>query len=253
MFISNKILDWNLQIDSFHVHDSEWKIPHEGWRHAENILKNDAEKYHRIDAIATLKRAIDYRVKDLGAKYNLKGIGPEWKKKNKYEILAHFNIIKPIMLKKLLVIRNRIEHEHSAPPSLEACLELSEFVWYFLKSTDSFSQRVADSFILDESPELDNRHCFIVTPDIKNNWNLDVSGWLKNCYYSSSNQDNFFEIQNARIETFEQLKIRIGKHHTLGDYHAERADSDLHLDISSIENQEIREAFVLKYFESNSI
>ncbi|MFF0177018.1 hypothetical protein [Micromonospora profundi] len=57
-----------------------------------------------------------------------------------------------------VVSRNTLEHEDAAPPDDDACLALSEFVWYFLRSTDPLLKtRLSDiTYVGDfDDPEAD--------------------------------------------------------------------------------------------------
>ncbi|RSC92890.1 hypothetical protein [Tenacibaculum singaporense] len=254
MYITKEILNWNIQQNDFTFYNREWNTPYEGWNHAEKIISNHTSKYHRIDVIATLKRIIDYRVKDLSHKYNLKAINDDFKKKNNYERLAHLNIIRPIMLKKLLEVRNNVEHKHEQPPSLNICKELVEFVWYFLKSTDIFCHTVIDSYSLDEDPNHDSKYGLLVTPKIKKNWEIELRGWLTESQYSNSKKDGFLKIQIIDKETYEEFKIRQKNNLSsfIDDYHKNRADSDLYIREAIVEDKEVKNALIEKYFTANS-
>ena len=47
-----------------------------------------------------------------------------------------------MLLKRLIDVRNLIEHEDGPPPNKEVCAELSEFTWYFLRATDPAASAV---------------------------------------------------------------------------------------------------------------
>lgn len=254
MYISKEILNWNLQQESSTVYISDWDVPYEGWNHAENIISNYSDKFHRIDVIATLKRVIDYRVKDLSQTYNLKAINSELKKKNNYERLVYFNIIRPMMLEKLLEIRNNVEHKHEQPPSLNICKELVEFVWYFLKSTDPYCHSVLEEFSLNNESNPESKYGIVVTPEVQNNWKIQFRGWLTENDYSSSAKENFFIVNVANKETYKEFKNRTIDHldSFVIEYHKDRADTDLYITEAFVEAAEVRDILIKRYFTANS-
>ena len=120
------------------------KRPYELLSHVSSILKQHHSELHCSDVIAWLKRALFLRVKTINTLYNFKQL-PN-KKLNLLEQLAALDIIKPIMLKQLIKIRNNIEHNDAKPPSHSRCEEFWEYMWYFLKATDSLVSKVFNDF-----------------------------------------------------------------------------------------------------------
>jgi len=122
--------------------DPKWKRAYVIWSHANDILKVSNTDLFCIDAVSTLKRAIDHRIKLLFEIYRFKDIPIKEKPSGHYEILHHFGIIRSRMVKKLIEIRNKIEHEAAFPPDEEACRDYVELTWYFLRSTDFLVRQV---------------------------------------------------------------------------------------------------------------
>ena len=94
------------------------------------------------DGIAALRRAINQRVRHLFSSYALRTIGITPRPRGTLELLQHLGLIKPMLLKRLIDVRNLIEHEDGPPPNKEVCAELSEFTWYFLRATDPAASAV---------------------------------------------------------------------------------------------------------------
>jgi hypothetical protein len=68
--------------------------------------------------------------------YQLRKLQIGTKPKYDLELLQHFGIIRPFMLRRLIDLRNSVEHTDSSPPPTDECLMFADLVWYFLRSTD---------------------------------------------------------------------------------------------------------------------
>jgi hypothetical protein len=117
--------------------------PYETHQHACDRLAGDPSEFDRVDAITTLKRIVSRRVKELNENYCLRELPTGPKPKYNLALLEYFGIIRPFMLKRLIDIRNFVEHEDSIPPPTDECLMFADLVWYFLRSTD----KIAHGFI----------------------------------------------------------------------------------------------------------
>jgi hypothetical protein len=109
---------------------------YEIWSHARDRLTAKSTEFDRVDAITTLKRVVTQRIRALKTIYGFREMVVGEKLKTDLDVLSHLGIVRPLMLRQLIDLRNILEHEDGAPPDLEACSNLVEFVWYFLKSTD---------------------------------------------------------------------------------------------------------------------
>ncbi|MFJ7913908.1 MULTISPECIES: hypothetical protein [unclassified Lysinibacillus] len=136
-WISNEILNWESYSESSTVLEKEkgeraFRI----WEHAKNLIENNETEFHLADGITNLKRALNHRLKLIEEIYGFKFVEINNKPKGYMEILEIFGVVRPFLMKRLLTIRNGIEHNDEKPPSYERCIELLDVVWYFLKSTD---------------------------------------------------------------------------------------------------------------------
>ncbi len=127
-----------------------WKRPYKFLEHSENILSKQTSEFERSDVITNLRKAIDQRIRLMNNRYSFKSIPIAKSFSDNYELLEFLGIIRPKMLKKLIDIRNLVEHEDGEPPSQEECEVFLEFAWYFLRSTDLITQRVIDGIMFEE-------------------------------------------------------------------------------------------------------
>jgi len=136
VWIDPSWLTWKSWWDSASPLPYDSARPYEIQQHACDRLADDADEFDRVDAIMALRRVVAQRVKALKEIYNLRDlpIGP--KPKGDLELLSEFGIIRPFMLKRLVDIRNIVEHQDSSPPPTDECLMFADLVWYFLRSTD---------------------------------------------------------------------------------------------------------------------
>lgn len=141
---------WLESISSF-VDASLSQRAYAHWEHAEGLVQVASTEFQRIDVVTTLKRAVDHRVRLLHDVYTLRDVPLANLPKNSLERLQFFGIVRPLMLGKLVALRNAIEHEDASPPDLAECKELVEFVWYFLRSTDRLATVRTESFELHSS------------------------------------------------------------------------------------------------------
>lgn len=121
---------------------------YEHWEHAQAVVRVASTEFQRIDVITTLKRAVDHRNRAIHDLYKLREVPLSNLPKNSIERLQFFGVIRPLMVEKLLALRNAIEHEDASPPPLAECEALVEFVWYFLRSTDRLVTLTRDTYEL---------------------------------------------------------------------------------------------------------
>jgi hypothetical protein len=105
-------------------------------QHACDRLEGEPSRDDRGDTIIALRRVVGRRVKELTEIYELRKLPTGVKPKYDLELLEYFGIIRPFMLKRLIDLRNSVEHEDSSPPPTDECLMFVDLVWYFLRSTD---------------------------------------------------------------------------------------------------------------------
>ena len=118
-------------------------------QHACDRLAKDPDEFDRVDAITTLRRVVGRRVKELKEIYQLRELPTGAKPKGDLELLEYFGIIRPFMLRRLIDIRNFVEHQDSSPPPTDECLMFADLVWYFLRSTDGLAKLEVQMLIFD--------------------------------------------------------------------------------------------------------
>ncbi len=184
IWISQSFLEWPMSMDGSRAASeddaelSKLMRAWEFWQHAEKLLKSSPDNHQRADAVAALKRAIHQREESLDEIYQFNRIPLKQKPKGREQQLAYFGIIRPFMLRRIVDIRNAIEHRYSEPPSRDRCFEFLDLVWYFLKSTDlRFTMiPVAFSFSNPNGKWMDQWVELNTGPDY--DWQLEVSGTL---------------------------------------------------------------------------
>lgn len=141
MYININLFDWALN-NNFYFQGHSFCRPlsiSKGYNlidHAYNILSDD--EFALSDVISNLRKAINYRIKDLFKNLGIDFLDLKLGKSKKIEKLEALDIAKPLLVNKLLKIRNDIEYVGANPPNMQECEELIDFVWYFYKSTDRF-------------------------------------------------------------------------------------------------------------------
>lgn len=202
--------------------------PYEIQQHASDRLTGDPGDLDRVDAITTLRRAVAYRVRVLKEIYELRKLPISPKPRYDLELLASFDIIRPFMLKRLIDIRNIVEHQDSKPPSTEECLMFADLVWYFLRSTDSLVRgRVTDLLFYPPGTDPESRVFYpsvrIIFPD---NFSAApqvwawlrpsgfsyqaVMGWIKvevNEIINHENDDPRSQVMGKMLGTGEQMRL----------------------------------------------
>ena len=199
LFVSNDILKWKASDFSFYDDESmEWHKCYSYLEHSEKLLSISDSNHFNADVISNLKKAIDHRIKHLAKLYKLKALGRIFGLSKTYELLAELKVIRPVMLGKLLDVRNSLEHQFSEAPPVERCAEYLEFVWYFLKSTDSLAKEVRTDISLSH-PEIE--HLWL-TFDISfdSEWSVIVSGWIPGELASEIAQAGTFKITASEWE-----------------------------------------------------
>jgi hypothetical protein len=210
MWIDSSILHWSSNKEATIVYGKdERKRAYEILAHAEGILANPATPLHLVDALTTMKRALDHRVRLLNDRYVFEKIPLAGKPKRSFEVFAYFGIMKPRMVSQLIQIRNKLEHEDAEPPALDRCQEFAELVWYFLRSTDSLIRERVDRFSLQPSFEdplsKARRYELQISAEGGNGWEFELEGWLPSSMYSLTLYPQWFEIDAPFCRTVQEL------------------------------------------------
>jgi hypothetical protein len=203
VWLNPSILNWDARIDSSSVNiRSEWIRAHELWLHAEGRLKNAGTHEDRADVIGVLRRVLNQRLKKLKAIY-LDNFPLANKPSGTIERLAVLGIVKPLMLHRLLTIRNAIEYQDSRPPSTHYCAELLEFMWYFLRSTDILIHFVADGVVFTKFDRRGNEtpYGFSITTGPNNKWRSEIHGWFEPKTISLAAKSDWLKVDIQTIHT----------------------------------------------------
>jgi len=210
MYLTSEILDWGGDSQSYSGNDEQlWKRAYEIWSHAEHVLSNPTSDFLRVDAITTLKRSIDHRVRALNNLYSFRSIPIKNKPSEILNLLEFAGIVRPLMLQRLLDIRNAVEHEDMSPPDTEACQMFLEFTWYFLKSTDRLVQLVLDDFGLRPLNDDNTYYWLNVRSGPKHNWLPKLTGWVTPEMLSTDPKDKWLAINVEKTETRKELTARL--------------------------------------------
>jgi len=234
MYLSPKIFKWEVSSSTIRHHsDFTWKQAYVIWSHANEILNVSNNYLFCVDAVSTLKRAIDHRIKLLFEIYRFKDIPIKEKPSGHYEILHHFGIIRSRMLKKLIEIRNKIEHEGAFPPDEETCRDYTELTWYFLRSTDFLVRQVTGSLnFKPQESDLDPKHygvSFEIDPYA--GWIPRVFAWVESNMISKNPKDGWGVVKVDRTTTRKALMESTGRPIDPGDWDLGRGklSDDIHI------------------------
>ena len=155
------------------------------WRHANSLLSKDCSDFSISDAVSNLKRAVNHRLQTISQAYSFESL-PFSNKKQTLEKLQFYGIIRPTLLKELFHVRNAIEHQDASPPSAAQCSRYIDFVWYFLKSTDSLLLMQVEDVIFWSQPKPGEQHSLTFHPKFDGSWHVIVQGELPSEYILAS-------------------------------------------------------------------
>jgi len=161
-----------------------------------------------VDGITTLRRVINLRVRHIFRNYELRTLKMRNRGGGTLELLEQLELIKPSVLKRLLEVRNVIEHEDRPPPDKTACAELSEFTWYFLRATDHAASAVTVAIGL--TIPRDEDHFFVydgwglgikLTTGPEEQWRVKMEAALPASVVSFVENPGWIEIEVSRTQT----------------------------------------------------
>lgn len=153
--------------------------------HAYEILKNKNDSLYLSDIVSNLRKAVNLRIKDLFCVLGVDNIKFPLGKDKKVEKLEMLGIVKPLLIKELILIRNGIEYDGENPPNQYDCQKLIDIVWYFYRSTD----RYCESEYLDWTIEWeeDNKDYFLcIDFDFEKHETLKIFGRWPDRYVSKN-------------------------------------------------------------------
>jgi hypothetical protein len=188
----------------------QWHRAYEMLRHVDRRLSGQPDEFARTDAVATLKRAVDHRIRVLDEKYGLRGLPVREKPEKILDLLEWVGLIRPAMFRKLIELRNAVEHEDHPPSDAENCRVLADFAWFFMKATDRYVQLVVERFVLKEdhsSPSA--RHWIQVAVEPPRNWAPHIDGWLPPSLISDVPIDGWLQANLQHKETWADVSARM--------------------------------------------
>jgi len=178
----------------------EWFRAYEIWEHADQLLQQTCNEFHLIDTITTLKRAVDNRLRLLDKLYKFKRIPIKGKSPDLLQIMHYLDIVRPIMIEKLIQIRNAVEHKNASPPDHENCKVFSEFVWYFLRSTDNLVREIVVTFKLYPAESDLSVYSVECGMGIEHGWNPTIGGWVPSQLISDETKDFWIRINGEKFD-----------------------------------------------------
>lgn len=173
------------------------------WSHAELSIEQGNSEFHLADAISTLKKCLNQRLKTIEKTYKLKQISPANASKGYLELLESFDLVRPLMLKKLMTVRNDIEHKDAKPPSKARCQELLDLTWYFLKSTDSILKMQSETleYTRIDASGKETPYGYSLKIDYEHKRALEIFGWFSRELISKTETDGFKKIRVKNMHT----------------------------------------------------
>jgi hypothetical protein len=151
-------------------------------------------------------------VQQLYAFCDLKAIPIPDKPSGTLELLEYVGLIRPLMLQRLIEIRNAVEHEDASPPRLEELHIFLEFVWYFLRSTDNALRHPIESFVLQPIPlDEDSPYSVGVTLGPHPKWIPKIRGWVEPEMVSIENKQGWLMLKNTETITRQEFTAKSQK------------------------------------------
>lgn len=239
IWIKPEILSWEYgSTTGLKVDEAHWRRAYHIWEHAAKKLQPSADEMDRTDAITTLKRCLNQRLKELEKAYKLNTF-LESKNTRYLQLLEQLGLVRPLLLQHLMEVRNAIEHDDEAPPKIERCLEMLDVVWYFLKTTDGVMQVGTESITFQHPKE--SPYWVEIDIGIKRTWKINARGWLPADYILKVMAPNHIGVHVDELHT-NKLWKKWGEH-------LDKKDTDLYFSGRVIEIPD-RLSFVRLYFSA---
>jgi hypothetical protein len=223
--------------------DTNWERAYEIWEHAEEILRGYPDDSYLGDVIANLKRAVIHRTNHLMEVYALNKTPIKEQPRKALERLEYWGIIRPTMLRRLIDVRNAIEHEDAPAPDRERCFEFLDFVWYFLRSTDSLSKTMMEEFELSGSGE----HDLVLTFHPNSDWKIELFGRLSSpsSLLSMTEVSDWIRVE-VRLEPYKEILQR--RHGNTPEEEKRAEFDDVLVDGQILGPEQQLKRIILRYF-----
>lgn len=195
--------------------EPEWRRPYEMLAHADRCLTGQPDEFARIDALTTVKRTIDHRVRILEEKHGLRDLPVRDKPSDILKIMEWVGLIRPTMLQKLIETRNAVEHQDQSPPNTYDSRVFADFAWFFLRATDVFVQRVVETFVFKRDHSVASQpHWIQFNVDPPGSWGARADGWLPPALISKQHVDGWLQVALERWETRAEVSARLASTHS---------------------------------------
>ncbi|EJR0963233.1 TPA: hypothetical protein NJ348_004542 [Vibrio parahaemolyticus] len=241
IWVRNSIWDWYPEMQSYGFTSVEDRIrAYKLWEHAEALLTEESSEFSRVDVVSNLKRCLNQRLKFIEYVYSLKKVALKDSPKGYLEYLESLGLVRPYMLKQLMLIRNDIEHNDAPPPSTDRCKELLDLTWYFLKSTDSFVSWCKHDFILKDLTENgeETQYWLSIDIDYELDHQIKVNGWVPESSVSMEEESGFtlVEVKDCGSK---------GERWSGTDNHKDKLDSDCWLNGTLKPTEDVRLSLIM--------
>lgn len=199
-WIAPEFLQWPAEVEHMEAQPrGPVRRAYEIWGHADSLVQQpNLTRGQREDIVMTLRRCIGQREGLITRLYHLRRFPGRRAGEDVLDLLEALGLVRSFMARSLVAVRNTIEHEDLPPPEPERCRVLSEFVWYFLKSTDFFVRGRVQTVVCHSKSRRNwrNLRLDLGDPDF---WSLEVMADLP-ASFSLEHKAGWFSITNARIE-----------------------------------------------------
>lgn len=268
LWLSPVILDWNR--DTLYrgtISNIDLFKPYELLKHAQKRISEVDDKgnpheeaFALGEAVSHLRGAIEHRQKQIIKSFNLSKLSVDgWPGGKDHDKLSELGIMRPLLVKKLIDLRNFVIHEQKYPHNDDkhSINELFEFTWYFMRSTDAFLSRKISGIILyppdfsgatidDDDFEYDR--CFLAETYAYPRWQVDIKGYgVPINLFSKTENKGWLELAVADFndhDIYGELGIVMGLPTGVGDSPPEEITNDV--------RDEQRRKRIDKYFSSGA-
>lgn|GEM_PF-3143811 len=197
-YLNPEFMKWPIKPEDFDFWPTRMDEgrPYELWSHAEALLERGQVREYRADAMANLKRAIFLRIRDLNSLYRFRDVPVIGRARHLMDILARLSLIRPVLLRNIVELRNQIEHEDSVPPDEVRCREWVEFTWYFLRSTDPLLGGGCRAIEFYQPAEGRSRSLWVVVTNGPGGYLSPlIHGWVSPSMLSDSNERGWLSLE----------------------------------------------------------